>query len=90
MSTPDLSWHSSKPDVRTIIPEKKKEDDKKKEPDYSALVLVGGASLTFILSNDFLGCLDAERGDYLRIRRDGNRKRLIIEKDHNQEELKKQ
>ena len=56
-----------------------KRQSKSKEPDYYATVLVGGASLTFILSKDYFKILEVGHGDYIRIVQDG--KRLIIEKD---------
>jgi hypothetical protein len=70
------------PDIRTKVsfPDDRKVDaDRIKKPDYTATLLVGGASLTIILSKDFFRVLGVERGDYVRIVQNG--KRLIIEKD---------
>jgi hypothetical protein len=49
-----------------------------KKPEYRAVSLVGGASLTFVLPRHFSKSLGVERGDYVRIVQDG--RRLDVEK----------
>lgn len=50
-----------------------------KKPEYRAVSLVGGASLTIVLPREFGSqILGVERGDYVKIIPDG--KRLIVEK----------
>jgi antitoxin component of MazEF toxin-antitoxin module len=50
----------------------------KTKPEYRAVTLVGGASLTIVLPRHFSEPLEVERGDYVKIVQDG--KRLIVEK----------
>ena len=49
-----------------------------KKPEYRAVSLVGGASLTIVLPRHFSKTLGVEPGDYVRIVQDG--RRLIVEK----------
>lgn len=48
------------------------------KPEYRAVTLVGGASLTIVLPRSFSEALGVERGDYVKIVQDGHR--LIVEK----------
>jgi antitoxin component of MazEF toxin-antitoxin module len=50
----------------------------KGKPEYRAVTLVGGTSLTIVLPRHFSEALEVERGDYVKIVQDG--KRLIVEK----------
>ena len=50
----------------------------KEKPEYRAVTLVGGASLTIVLPRHFADSIEVGRGDFVRIIQDG--KRLIVEK----------
>jgi hypothetical protein len=53
----------------------KSEDGK---PEYRAVTLVGGASLTIVLPRRFADSMEVGRGDFVRIKQDG--RKLIVEK----------
>jgi hypothetical protein len=51
---------------------------KESKPQYKAITLVGGTSLTFIIPKCFCEDLQLRKGDYVKITPDG--KRLIVER----------
>ena len=54
------------------------QDLSKIKPEYRAVTLVGGTSLTIVLPRHFSEALGVERGDFVKIVQDG--RRLIVEK----------
>jgi hypothetical protein len=53
-------------------------DLKEIKPQFKAITLVGGTSLTFIIPKSFCDDLELQKGDYVKITPDG--KRLIVER----------
>ena len=51
---------------------------RKGKPEYRAITVVGGASLTIVLPKNFAPGLGLGKGDYVKVSREGSR--IILEK----------